>query len=59
MSILNRTDMNWVCPYCETENTDSLESLDYEPAMCKKCNKLGEVYFDVQPFNITVKGIDD
>lgn len=55
---IGQKDMKWICPYCGKENTDTIESLDYEPAMCVRCNKVSEVWFDIQPIDVIVKGID-
>ena len=51
--------MKWKCPYCGHENTDTLLDLDYGTVLGQVCEKPSDVYFDVQPINVVVRGVDD
>lgn len=55
---LSEMTMKWKCPYCKNENTDTVMDLDYGTVLCQKCEKPSDVYFDLQPINVVVKGVD-
>ncbi|WP_428817130.1 hypothetical protein ACQR2L_09755 [Clostridium butyricum] len=49
--------MQWECPYCGHKNTDTLLDLDYGTVLCRVCEKPSDVYFDVKPIDVIVKGV--